>query len=106
LAFLRWQIGLAKSVLQSLPVYWLSLAKIPSSILHKIQQIIANFIWRGATKTTGFHLSKWQNIARPKESGGWGIRNIFWFSQSLAAKSCWRGLFGKGLWSELLKKNI
>jgi len=71
---------LAKSVLQSLPVYWLSLVRIPSSILHKIQQLIANFIWRGHRKNTGFHLTKWKNIARPKENGGWGIQNIYWLA--------------------------
>jgi hypothetical protein len=40
----------------------------------------------------------------PKENGGWGIRNLNWFSLSLAAKSCWRGLFGEGLWTSVLKK--
>jgi hypothetical protein len=95
---------LTKSVLQSLPVYWLSLVKIPSSILHRIQQLIANFIWRGARKSSGFHLANWQNIARPKDNGGWGIQNLYWFAQSLSAKSCWRGLFGKGLWNLVLKK--
>jgi hypothetical protein len=95
---------LAKSVLQSLPVYWLSLVKIPSSILHRIQQLIAKFIWRGARKSTGFHLTKWKKIAKPKEYGGWGIRNLYWFTQSLAAKSCWRGIFRKGLWNSVLKK--
>jgi hypothetical protein len=45
--------------------------------MHKIQQLMAIFLWRGANKTTGFHLSKWKNIATPKEFGGWGIRNIF-----------------------------
>ena len=91
-------------VLQSLPVYWLSLVKVPSSILHRIQQLIANFIWRGARKDTCYHLTKWKNISKPKDNGGWGIQNIFWFAQSLVAKSCWRGLFGKGLWNRVLKK--
>jgi len=95
---------LAKSKLQILSVYWLSLVKVPSSILHRIQQLIANFIWRGARKHTCYHLAKWKNIARPKDNDGWGIQNIFWFAQSLVAKSCWRGLFGKGLWNRVLKK--
>jgi hypothetical protein len=95
---------LEKSVLQRLPVYWLSLVKIPSSILHRIQHLTVNFIWRGARKNTGFHLTKWQNITRPKKNGGWGIQNLYWFAQSLAAKSCWRGLFGKGFWNSILKK--
>jgi hypothetical protein len=63
------------------------------------------FLWRGANKTIGFHLSKWQTIATPKEFDGWGIRNIFWFAKSLAAKSCWRGIFGNSLWSQILKGN-
>jgi hypothetical protein len=56
---------LAKSKLQILSVYWLSLVKVPSSILHRIQQLIANFIWRGARKDTGYHLTKCKNIAKP-----------------------------------------
>jgi hypothetical protein len=98
------RLTLAKSVLQSIPVYWLSLVKLPSSILHRIQLLISNFIWKGGKKSTGYHLTKWKNIARPKDYGGWGIKNISWFAQSLAAKSCWRGLFGTGLWNTVLNK--
>jgi hypothetical protein len=35
---------------------------------------------RRKQKGIGFHLTKWQNIARPKEMGGWGIKNIYWFA--------------------------
>ena len=90
------RLALEKVVLQSLPVYWVSLANIPSTILHKNQELISNFVWRGARKNKGIHLTKWKNITRPKKIGGWGIHNIFWFAQSLDAKSCWRGLFSKG----------
>ena len=33
----------------------------------------------------------------------WDIKNILWFSQDLAMKSLWKGLFGQGLWSEVLR---
>jgi hypothetical protein len=98
------RLVLVKAVLQSIHVYWLSLAKVPTSILNKIQHLMANFIWKGAYKTIGFHLTKWQNIAIPKEFGGWGIRDIFWIAKSLAAKYCWRGLFGNNIWSQILKR--
>ena len=65
---------------------------------------MANFIWKGAYKTIGFHLTKWKNIAIPKEFGGWGIRDIFWVAKSLATKYCWRGLFGNNIWSQILKR--
>jgi hypothetical protein len=57
---------LVKFVLQSIPVYWLNLEKVLASILQKIQQLMANVLWRGENKSTGFHLSKWKNIAIPK----------------------------------------
>jgi hypothetical protein len=95
---------LEKSVLQRIHVYWLNLANIHATILHNIQKLMETFILRGAHKSTGYYLTKRQNIANPKENGGWGIRNIFWFAQSLAAKSCWRGLFGNSLWIHILKR--
>jgi hypothetical protein len=97
------RLVLVKVVLQSIPVYWFSLDE--GSYLYYSQNptTYGKFLWRGANKTTGYHLSKWQTIAFPKELGGWGIRNIYWFAKSLAAKSCWRGIFGNSLWSQILK---
>jgi hypothetical protein len=100
------RLTLANSVLQSIPVYWLSLVKLPTSVIHRIQLMLTKFIWKGGKKCTGFHLTKWKNIAKPKLFGGWGIKHLSWFAQSLAAKSCWRGLFGTGLWKLCYAKNI
>jgi hypothetical protein len=98
------RLTLETSVLQSIPVYWLSLVKFPTSVLNRIQNLISKFIWKGGKKGIGFHLTKWKNIARPKLLGGWGIKHISWFAQSLSAKSCWRGLFRTGLWNTVLCK--
>jgi hypothetical protein len=43
-------------------------------------------------------------ISRPKILGGWGLQNIHWFSQVLAIKSLWWGLFGLRLWSKMMAK--
>jgi hypothetical protein len=66
--------------------------------------MITRFIWKGGKKGTGFHLTKWKNLAKPKQFGGWGIKHLPWFAQSLAAKSCWRGLFETSLWNTILRK--
>jgi len=58
----------------------------------------------GGEKGLGYHLTKWKNIVKQKYYGGWGIKNISWFSQSLATKSCRRGLFGSGLWNTFLSR--
>jgi hypothetical protein len=82
------RLVLEKYVLQNLHVYWLSLSKVPSSIINKIQQLILRFIWKGENKSTGLHLARWGKISRPKALGGWGIQNLLWFAQALSTKYC------------------
>jgi hypothetical protein len=64
------RLTLANSVLHSILVYWLSLVKMPTIVLHRIQFLISKFISKGGKKGSGFHLTKWKNIARPKHFGG------------------------------------
>jgi hypothetical protein len=49
---------LVKVVLESIPVYWTSLAWIPKGILGKIHQLSYHFLWAGCEdkKTYGSHL--------------------------------------------------
>jgi hypothetical protein len=47
-------------------------------------------------------LCNWEQIALPKSYGGWGIRNIFYFSNSLAANTFWRVLNGSGIWHRVI----
>ena len=43
-------------------------------------------------------------MARPKEWGGWGIKNLSDFSLSLAAKSGWRIINMENIWSRAVKR--
>jgi hypothetical protein len=78
-------------------------ANIPSSVLHRIRQVVFNFLWDGKRKKKGFHLCNWQLIARPKKYGGWGLRNLFSFSRAMATNTLWRALMLDGLWHRVLK---
>jgi hypothetical protein len=95
---------LCKAVLESQPVYWLSLASVPLSILHKLRKLLYNFLWNGNADTNHFHLVRWETLARPKCFGGWGFRNIFTFSKALAATTLWRVLTKDGLWQKVIKE--
>jgi hypothetical protein len=101
---IRGALVLIKAVLESQPVYWLTLASLPSSIQNKIRQIIFSFLWSGCRKKKSIHLCNWQLIARPKHLGGWGLRNLTGFSRALAAHSLWRALMKDGLWHRVLKE--
>jgi hypothetical protein len=98
------RLVLVKAVLESQPVYWLALENIPSSVLHRIRQVVFNFLWDGKRKRKGFHLCSWQLIARPKKYGGWGLRNLFSFSRAMVANTLWRALMVDGLWHRVLKE--
>jgi hypothetical protein len=98
------RVTLVKVVLESIHVYWLSLAKIPKSILNTIRRRMFSFLWTGKKTKEGIHLTSWNKIAKPKKLGGWGIKNIFTFGKALAAKSLWRCLMVPGLWHEVILK--
>jgi hypothetical protein len=93
------RLTLTKSVLEAIPVYWMSLAWIPKGVLEKIRRICARFIWSGSGEKYTQPWSKWDNIALPKALGGWGLKNIFLFSKALAAKACWRLISDTSLWT-------
>jgi hypothetical protein len=48
------------------------------------------------------HLCSWERLSLPISFGGWGIHNIFDFSKSLAASTCWRVLMGEGIWHRVI----
>jgi ribonuclease HI len=94
---------LIKSVLESLPVYWMALAHIPASILKTLRQLIFSFLWSGSKKNKGYHLCKWESISKPKSMGGWGLRHLPFFYRALSANTFWRILMKPGLWSLVIK---
>ena len=94
---------LMKSVLMGLAVYWLTLARIPKSILHCLRRSIFNFLWEKSHGKTRCHLVDWQVISRPYDRGGWNILNLEWFSLALRLKCFEMVLFGNGIWSHIIK---
>jgi len=96
------RLTLAKSVLESMPVYWLSLYKVPCTILAGIRKRIFSFIWKGKNSLEKLHLARWEILAMPKNKGGWGIKNLSLFSQALRLKSLWRGLTANTFWGQVL----
>lgn len=91
-------------VLQSVPVYWLSMALVPKAILDGIRRRMFQFLWAGNSTIYKFHLSAWQHISLPKSIGGWGLKHLAWFVDALGAKTLWRALFGDTLWSDIIRR--
>jgi len=56
-----------------------------------------SFLWTRKKEKEIIHLVDWKRVAKPKKKGRWGIKNIFCFGKSLAAKNLWRSLMIPGL---------
>jgi hypothetical protein len=65
-----------KYVLESQPIYWMSLVAIPFTVLNKLRKIVFKFLWKGNNESNHYHLCKWELLTTPKKFGGWGFRNI------------------------------
>jgi hypothetical protein len=85
-----------KAVLESITFYWLSINYVSKGLLNKIRIKCYSFLWTRRRETEGIPLAKWTRISKPKEAGGWELKNIFAFSQALPAKSLWRMLLIRG----------
>ena len=68
---------LVKSVLDSLPVYWMGRHLIPASICASLEKIRRNFLWGHVEDKDGvqrkMHLTNWNKVCSPKNQGGLGL---------------------------------
>jgi hypothetical protein len=89
------RLVLLKSVIEVILVYWTSLAWVPKGVLHKISQKSLHFLWAGKEDSQPLVLASKKHISKPKGNGGWGLKDIFTFAKSLAAKNSWSLVDGK-----------
>jgi len=61
-------------------------------------------MWSGGKENKYFHLCNFQSLAKPKNVGGWGIKNLDLFNKALAEKWLWRGLSTEGIWKKVIRE--
>ncbi|KAE8705601.1 hypothetical protein F3Y22_tig00110419pilonHSYRG00004 [Hibiscus syriacus] len=67
---------LLKSVLTFLPIFFLSLFKMPCKIGKKLNSLLANFLWGDKEEKRKIHWVKWSTVCRPLNSGGLGVLDL------------------------------
>ncbi|GAU37589.1 hypothetical protein TSUD_365100 [Trifolium subterraneum] len=82
------RVTLAKSVLNSIPTYYMQIHWLPSAICSKIDQTTRNFIWKGNTNK-GIHLVNWHTIIQTKKDGGLGVRLARETNTAMLGKLVW-----------------
>lgn len=67
---------LIRFVLNSLPIYYLSMFRIPNIVARKIVSLQRNFLWGSNSEKQKVITTSWRNMEAPKSLGGLGFGNI------------------------------
>eukprot|EP00253_Pinus_taeda_P007421 PITA_07421 len=103
------RIVLLKSVLQSIPIYPLSIRAASKGVCTKLREIFGKFVWGGPKQQRKWALVSWKKLIKRKEEGGLGVRDPERLNRILGAKLWWRWLQGgKDVWKKIweLKYNM
>ncbi|RVW31161.1 putative ribonuclease H protein [Vitis vinifera] len=99
------RITLIKSTLASMPIYQLSLFRMPKIVARRLEKLQRDFLWGGGSLERKVHLIKWEVVCAQKEKGGLGIRKIVLLNKALLENgygdlSLKRTIFGRRISSE------
>lgn len=81
-----------KSVLASIPIYYMSTVLFSKAFVGQITAIIRRFWWTGVqddNPTTPIPYRSWDDICQPKENGGLGVRDLHTVNKSLLIHAAW-----------------
>ncbi|GAU23391.1 hypothetical protein TSUD_334390 [Trifolium subterraneum] len=98
------RLVLINSVLNSIPIFYLSFMKMPAQVIKKVTRIQRDFLWGGVNGHKKLSWVKWKVICQEKKNGGLGIRDLKVTNISLLMKWRWRLLQSNdtALWKEVL----
>ncbi|KAK1644352.1 hypothetical protein QYE76_062157 [Lolium multiflorum] len=95
---------LIKSIAQAIPVYVMSVFKLPFGLCDELTKMIRRYWWGAENEKRKTHWLAWDIMLRPKDYGGVGFRDMRLFNQALLARQAWRLIqFPETLCAQLLK---
>ena len=84
------RITLIKSTLASMPIYQMSIFRMPKSVAKRVEKTQRDFLWGGGNLEGKVHLVKWDVVCTEKLNGGLGLRRIATLNRALLGKCTWR----------------
>ena len=84
------QITLIRSTLSSLPIYYLSLFRMPHKVCTKLEMIQRQFLWGGSDLDKKISLVSWATVCSDKSKEGIGIKSFSKMNKALLCKWSWR----------------
>ncbi|GJS59071.1 RNA-directed DNA polymerase, eukaryota, reverse transcriptase zinc-binding domain protein [Tanacetum coccineum] len=97
------RLTLLKSVLGSIPIFHMSIFRVPSRVLHVLESIRGHFFnghEMGSNKATWV---KWNYAVTDKKHGGLGVSSLYALNRGLMIKWVWRFFTQKeSLWAKVI----
>ncbi|KAJ1701600.1 hypothetical protein LUZ63_001379 [Rhynchospora breviuscula] len=85
------RLTLAASVLSSVPVYFMSVFKLPVWVIKAFDRIRRDFIWGSSSNDRrAMHLLSWDRVCLPKAFGGFGLLDLKLQNIALLLRWWWR----------------
>lgn len=95
---------MTKSVLQALPFYVMQTVNLPGGLCEEVDRGCRSFIWGDTDQSRRSHLIAWDNVCRPKQYGGLGLRKTRDSNRAFMMKASWRLCSQpSSLWSLLIR---
>nr|GFC32264.1 RNA-directed DNA polymerase, eukaryota [Tanacetum cinerariifolium] len=98
------RLTLLKSALGSMPIYHMSLFKVPKKVLHRLESMRSYFFNDAELSSKKSVWVKWKHALASKYKGGLGVSSLFAFNRALMFKWVWRFITqGSLLWARVIK---
>ncbi|GJS67975.1 RNA-directed DNA polymerase, eukaryota [Tanacetum coccineum] len=103
------RLTLLKSVLGSMPIYHMSIFRVPMSVLRRLESIRSHFFNGHDPNSKRTSWVKWKNVLASKEKGGLGVSSLYALNRGLMFKWCGGSLLkihlnGRGLSRRSMEK--
>ncbi|RVW47057.1 putative ribonuclease H protein [Vitis vinifera] len=97
------RIIFVKSTLASMPIYQMSIFRMPKSVAKRLEKAQRDFLWGGGNLKGKIHLVKWDVVCTDKNKGGLDLRKIVMLNKALLGKWIWRFACEKdNLWKQVI----
>jgi len=100
------RVQLARSVIQSMMMYSISLYSWPVSLLKEVERYVRNFIWSGDKDKRKLVTVSWKKMCRPAAQGGLNLRSLQSLNAATNLNLCWDFLNSQKAWAKLLKDRV